>query len=451
MKTLLMVPPFYRLLGGHNNWVNLGPAYLAATLDRNGHEVKVYNADHVSGGKDLNLREVFEGNRIYRGIMGDPDHPLWDEIMRTVVSFEPDLVGISINFTMIAKATAKFTERIKAWRPGVKIIVGGPHATIAPEETLSDPHVDYLARREGERTLLELVEGRPPEEILGLSFRAPDGRIRHNADRPLIENLDEVPFPKLELQLIPIPDPRDNFGVIATSRGCPLNCIFCASPALWCGRVRYRSVENVMGEILDRRDRYGVDKYYFNDDNFNLDRKRTIRLCEEIIRSGLDITWICEAQLSAFTPPVLAAMRAAGCKRVKLGVESGSDRILKLMRKGTTKALIRRIVGMIRDAGIDYTIYALIGMPTETREEMLETYHFIEELDPSYVSLSVASPQYGTPLFDMMQEYGIRFTKDDWLEHFHQSYRTVLNANVDQEIIDLFLAYNERRGFQRTI
>lgn len=446
-----MVPPFYRFLGGHNNWVTLGTAYLGATLDKHGHEVTIYNADHVTGGKDLNLREVFEGNRIYRDIMADSDHPLWREIMEQVQAYEPDLVGISINFTMIAKAATKITGMIKRWNPDAKIIVGGPHATIAPDETLSDPSIDYLARREGEETLLELVKGTPPEDISGLSYRTADGRIRHNEDRPLIENLDEVPFPKLELQWIPISDANENFGVIATSRGCPLNCIFCTSPTLWCRRVRYRSVGNVIKEIQDRLNRHGVAKFYFNDDNFNLDRKRTIRLCEGIIKAGLNIEWICEAQLNTFTPEVLAAMKAAGCKRVKLGVESGNDRILKLMRKGTTKAFVRKIVGMIRDAGIDYTIYALIGMPTETREEMMETYCFVEELDPSYVSLSVAAPQYGTALFDMMQEHNIHFTKDDWLEHFHQSYHTILNPNVDQDIINQFLALNERKGFRRTI
>jgi anaerobic magnesium-protoporphyrin IX monomethyl ester cyclase len=451
MKTLLIVPPFYRLLGGHNNWVILGPAYLGAVLDKHGHDVKIYNTDHVPNARDLNLREVFEGNRVYHSIMSDPGHPLWAEIIQRVQEYEPDLVGISINFTMIAKATSKIAGMIKKWNPKVKIVVGGPHATIAPGETLSDPNVDYLVRREGEYAMLELVQGNPAEGIPGLSYRSVDGRIRHNEERPLIENLDEIPFPKMSLQLIPITNPGENFGVIATSRGCPFACIFCTSPRLWDRRVRYRSVENVIQEIQDRLIRHGVSKYYFNDDNFNLDRKRTIRLCEGMIKARLEISWICEGQISAFTPEVLAAMKAAGCKRIKLGVESGNDRILKLMRKGTTKALIRKIVRMIRDAGIDYNIYALIGMPTETREEMLETYRFIEELDPSYISLSVASPHYGTELFEMMRAYNIPFTKEDWLEHFHQSYRTILNPNVDENIINHFLTFNDKKGFLRTI
>jgi anaerobic magnesium-protoporphyrin IX monomethyl ester cyclase len=170
-----------------------------------------------------------------------------------------------------------------------------------------------------------------------------------------------------------------------------------------------------------------------------------------MMATGLNLEWICEAQLKSFTREVVEAMRAAGCRRIKLGVESGCNRILKLMKKGTNKDMIRKVVRMIKDVGVEVTLYVLIGMPTETREEMMETYELMEELDPTYVSLSVASPQYGTPLFGMMQEMNIPFTKDDWLEHFHQSYSTILNPNVDEAIISKFLDLNERKGFRRTI
>ena len=147
----------------------------------------------------------------------------------------------------------------------------------------------------------------------------------------------------------------------------------------------------------------------------------------------------------------MEVMKAAGCKRVKLGIESGNDRILKMMKKGTSRQEIRAVVDLIKEVGIDLTIYILIGMPTETRAEMLETYSFVEELDPSYISLSVASPQYGTELFEMMREMNINFSKNDWLEHFHQSYATILNSEVDEVIINKFLSLDEKKGFARSI
>lgn len=451
MKILLIISPFYRLLGGRNNWVNLGPAYIASLLAKYGHEVKVYNTDQVNDGKDLNLREVFEGNRIYTQIMADDNHSLWKEILGTVKEYNPDIVGMSINFTMIAKAACKIAGFIKQWNSKVTIVAGGPHVTVAPQDILKDENIDLIVRNEGEYTMLELAEGKDVRKIQGLSYKDSEGNFIHNKERPLIENLDEFPFPRLELQLKKIPNHENNFGVMATSRGCPFKCIFCASPAIWKNKVRYRSVPNVIDEIKWRYNEYGIKKYYFSDDNFNLDKKRTIQLCREIVNNKLDIEWICEAQTKGFTREVLEVMKAAGCKRVKLGIESGSDRILKLMRKGTTKKEIREAVRLIKDVDIDITAYILIGMLTETKAEMMETYDFVKELDPSYISLSVASPQYGTELFEMMQKMNINFTKDDWLEHFHQSYSTVLNKEINEEIIKKFLQLNEQKGFARSI
>lgn len=451
MRTLLIIPPFYRLLGGCNNWVNLGPAYIGAILDNHGFEVKIYNTDQVDNAKELNLREVFEGNNTAKSILNDGDHPLWREIIETVKDYEPDIVGISINFTMIAKAGLKIAELIKQWNPIIKVVVGGPHASVVPNETLSDENIDFLVRYEGEYTMLEFIQGKDIASIEGLSYKDSSGRIIHNADRKFIEDLDKIPFPKLELQLKKIPDPKNNFGVITTSRGCPFSCVFCISPKLWGKNVRFRSINNVTEEIKGRYYNYGTKKYYFSDDNFNLERERAIMLCREIIKNNIDIEWSCEAQIRNLSKDVLVAMKDAGCKRIKLGVESGNDRILKIMKKGTTKEQIRKVVELIKEVGIDITVYTLIGMPTETMDEMLETYYFIEELNPSYVSLSVASPQYGSELFDIMQDGGISFSKRDWLEHFHQSYKTVLNSEVNKDIIDKFLSFNEEKGFARTI
>jgi radical SAM superfamily enzyme YgiQ (UPF0313 family) len=451
MKVLLITPPFYRLLGGHNNWVSLGVSYIGAVLVNNGFEVKIYNADHVDNAKELNLREVFEGSKIAKSILNDDNHPIWEEIIETVKGYNPDIVGISINFSMIAKSGLKIAELIKQWNPNVKIVVGGPHASILPDETLSDKNIDFLVRHEGEYAMLELLQGKDIVSIEGLSYKDRDGRIIHNEDRKFIEDLDSLPFSKLELQLKEISDPENNFGIMATSRGCPFSCVFCTSPKLWGKKVRFRSISNVIEEIKWRYYNYGVKKYYFSDDNFNLERERAIMLCREIIKSNIDIKWSCEVQIRNLPKDLLEAMKDAGCKRIKLGVESASDRILKLMKKETTREQIKKVVKLIKGVGIDITTYVLIGMPTETVNEMLETYYFIEELDPAYLSLSIASPQYGTELFNMMQERGISFSKKDWFEHFHQSYKTVLNSNVNKDIIDKFLSFNEKKGFARTI
>jgi len=451
MRTLLIVPPFYRMLGGRNNWVHLGLGYLSSMLHQNGYETKVYNTDYVEDGRDMNLREVFEGKSFYNEIMKNNEYPLWQEILNEIKAYSPDIIGFTINFTMTAKIVERLADMVKAWNPDVKIVIGGPHVTILPELTLRHKSFDYAIEYEGEYTFLELIQNKNVEDIKGLSFKDFQGNIYHNPNRGLIKDLNVLPFPDINLQLKKVADPNENYGVIAASRGCPFNCIFCTSPAIWNKKVRFRSVENVIKEIKHKYYNYGVRKYYFSDDNFNLNKKYTIDLCNQIIENNLNIEWICEAQLKSFDRDVLDVMKAAGCKRVKLGIESGNDRILKLMKKGTTKEQIIEIVKLIKNVGINITAYFLIGMPTETKEEMLETYYFAEEIDPEYISLSVASPQYGTPLFSMMQDMGIQYTVEDWLEHFHQSYSTILNDNVTKDIIDKFLSINERKGFARTI
>lgn len=451
MRTLLIIPPFYRMLGGRNNWVHLGVGYLSSMLHQNGIEVKVYNTDYVEDGKDLNLRDVFRGKSIYDEIINDTSHPLWQEIMGEIEAYNPDIIGFTINFTMTAKIVERLASLVKSWNPGIKVIVGGPHVTILSEFTLRHECFDYAIRYEGEYTLLDIVQGKNIKEIEGVSYRDSNGKICENPDRALIQNLDDLPFPDINLQLKKVTNPLDNFGVIATSRGCSLKCTFCSSPSIWNKSVRFRSVDNVINEIKSRYFGYGVRKYYFSDDNFNINKKYTLDLCNQIIVNKLDIEWICEAQLKAFNREILEAMKAAGCKRVKLGIESGNNRILKLMKKNTTKEEIRNVVKLVKEVGIEITAYFLIGMPTETRDEMLETYDFAEELDLAYLSLSIASPQYGTPLFSTMQDMGVPFTVEDWLEHFHQSYKTVLNDEVTEDIIEKFLNYNENKGFTRTI
>ena len=173
-------------------------------------------------------------------------------------------------------------------------------------------------------------------------------------------------------------------------------------------------------------------------------------LCNEMKELTFKIEWICEAQLGSFTRSILRLMKEAGCVRVKLGIESGTDRILKLMNKPFTKKIIREKVALVNDVGIECTAYALIGMPTETKEEMLETYRFIEDLDPKYISLSVAAPQPRTSLFEQAKEQGI-ISEEDFFKRSHQSFSSSLNSEVDDEVINKFIAFNEKKGYARSI
>ena len=456
MKVLLIVPPFYRLWGGHNNWVMLGTGYVAAELKQRGYDVKVYNADHVENGTEINLRQVFSGT-VDGGhrLAGHPKHAIWREIQRTVESCDPDVVGISVNYVTVVPVANRIAQNIKKWRMEVPVIYGGNNVTLMPEYSVAHDAVDFGITFEGEYPMVNLMDqfsGRfgllDPTDIPNLVWK--DGKHVHvNEPRQLIEDLDALPFPELENQLVPLKD-VNNFGVVVTSRGCPYGCTFCSSPALWERRVRFRSVVNVVDEMEWRNKEYGVNRFYVNDDNFNIRRKRTIDLCEMMTKRVPDVEWICEAQLRNFDEQTLWAMKAAGCVRVKLGVESGNDRVLQLMKKPFDLATIREKIELVKRVGIPMTIYALIGYPTETREEMLETLRLMEWADPEYVSLSVAAPQPRTPLYDYAVEHGL-WMEEDFFNRSHQSYRSALNPNVDQGIIDLFLDFNEKKNYARKV
>jgi len=210
-------------------------------------------------------------------------------------------------------------------------------------------------------------------------------------------------------------------------------------------KIRFRSAENVIEEIKYRHDTYGVRKFYFSDDNFNINREYALSLCNAIIESDLDISWICEARVIPLDEQLVTQMKAAGCKRVKLGVESGNDRILRLMKKGITVNQVRKAANLLRKVGLPYTFYALIGMPTETREEMIDTLNLCKDLDPDWCSLSIATPQVGTELYEMMQHMGVRFPEDEDELFFHQGAKALLNENVTGDIVNEFLDLNRNK------
>ena len=445
-KVLLLVPPFYRLMGGRNNWIHLGLSYVGSVLSKYGYKVKIYNADYSSQEKDANLRGIFNAHDRYKEVVNDLYHPIWQEISETVKRYSPELLGITITFSATLKSVENIARMVKRYDKDVKVVVGGPHATLAPDETLKSGPFDYLVRGEGEYTLLELVQGKELTDIDGLSYKNNHGRIVHNPDRMSIENLDELPFPDPYLQLIPLGDMNENFGVCATSRGCQKRCVFCSSPRLWGRKIRRCSVRSVIAEIGQRYHDYGVKRFYFSDDNFNLDANYAKELCHAIMDNNLKIQFLCEASIVPFDQELMELLRKAGCIRLKFGMESGSDRILKLMKKGITTAQIRKTCSLAKQASIPYTLYVMIGMPSETPAEMRQTLDLAREMDADYVSLSVATPQIGTQLYKMALAQGVDIPSESWESFYHQSRGTVLNSNVTPSLIEEFLALNEQKG-----
>jgi anaerobic magnesium-protoporphyrin IX monomethyl ester cyclase len=439
-KVLLIAPPFYRLLGSRNNWLSLGLHYIAAVLNAHGHYVRVYNADAAGKIDEANLATLFQENVSLQNAINVDDHPIWREVLSVVRNYDPDLVGITVTFSLAWKIVSKIANMIKNWNPEVMIAVGGAHATLAPDDIIKTGNIDFLVRGEGEYTMLELVEGGPIPEIEGLSWKTVNGGIVHNPPRKMIENLDELPFPDYELDLVQI-DPKADYITIASSRGCSHHCVYCSSPKIWGRTVRFRSVENVIEEIKYRYYKYGVRRLHFVDDTFNFSRRYVKDLCSKIVSNNLNVSWSCDSRINLLDEDTLKMMKSAGCRRLKLGVESGSDRVLKMITKGTTVNQIKEKIKIVKKVGIRFTAYIMLGFPTETREEMMASYNLCKELNPDWVSLSIATPWIGTELYDMVQRQGITIPADELL--FHQSSQSFINKNVTEDIVQKFLELNK--------
>ena len=442
-KILLINPPFYRLMNSHFNGLSLGLCYIASVLRNNGHYVKIYNADYLDERRYANQIEIFQNYENYKHILQNPEHEIWDEIRHVIKSFSPDIVGITA-LTGTCKSAENIAKISKQISSGIVVVSGGVHPTLLPDETIRNECFDFVIRGEGEQTFLELANGMKKEVILGLTYRDDMGNIIHNSRRGSIEDLDTIPFPAKDLYLN---DTKDmDYGYIITGRGCPFECTYCASKKIWNRQTRFRSEQNVVDEIKHVYHTFDTKSIYFIDDTFTLNKKRAKRICQMIIDEGLDIEWICDTRVDTLDKELLHLMKKAGCVRIKIGVESGSERILKKIKKGITKEQIRFAVSLIRDVGIDLTIYLMIGFPTETDNEVQETITFARELDPEYYSLSILAPYPGTEIYDDVIRSGVTLPKEHWEYFFHQSKDMILSLNIDEKTVNDFLSLNDDAG-----
>lgn len=439
-KILLISPPFYRLMGSHHDGIHLGLCYIASVLDKAGYEVKIYNADFFDSDRFLDQKGLFENYENYKSILNHLDHPIWQEAKENIKQFNPGIVGIQM-YTGAYKSSKNIATISKEINPEIVIVAGGTHPTIEPEGTLKDGPYDYLIRGEGEYSFLDLIKGKRKEKILGLSFKAKNGEIIHNPDRGFIEDIDTIPFPSRDLFLNG--SEKIDRSAIITSRGCPFQCTYCVSPKIWRLKVRYRSIENVLKELEYIYRKYNLHLIRFQDDTFTLNKNRVKAICTGILERGLKFEWVCDTRVDRLDREILALMKKAGCIRVKIGVESGSDEILSKVNKGFNKSQIKKAVSAIKAVGIPLTVYLMVGFHSETNKQVKETINFAKEIGADYYSLSIVSPYYGTQMYQELEENGYKFNKSHWEYFYHQSNDMILNTKIDPVLIEEFFALND--------
>jgi anaerobic magnesium-protoporphyrin IX monomethyl ester cyclase len=310
----LVNPPPLKGVYRHQLYLPIGLAYLAAVLEKNGYEVTVIDCPAL----EIDLKQL----------------------KTKLASINPDVVGITsmtptIQSALLSAATAKEAC------PDAMVVLGGPHATFMDEQVLNEEEaVDVVVRGEGEETLLELAKtvSNPKglNRIQGITFRN-NGQTVRTPTRPFIKNLDELPRPAYKH--FPLEKYR-LFGrrmlPILTSRGCPSQCSFCTTARMFGKAFRARNPKNIVDELAWLRDVHGADAFSFYDDTFTLDKKRALKICEEIRNREIGLPWDCQTRVSVVSEEILLKMREANCQQVFFGVESGCQKILDAVHKGTT-------------------------------------------------------------------------------------------------------------------
>ncbi len=323
--------------------------------------------------------------------------------------FRPDFLLVNVAMPTLENDlnSIKIAKEIL---PKVKTIAKGATFLTFSKKIMEDnPSIDMVIRGEAEYTLKEILENKPYQEILGLSYRDID-LVKENENRPFIENLDELPFParhRVDNSIYRRPDNGKVQATIKVSRGCPYHCFFCLATPTQGSKVRKRSAENIIAEIKECVEKYHITNFLFWSDIFDIDRDWTINLCKKIIDSGLKITWSSNTRADTADYEMAKIMYESGCRLVSIGVESGSQYMLDKMGKNITLSDVRKTVAFFKKAGIRIYNYFVIGLPWETEETVEDTIKFAIELDSDFISFYTATPLPGTKFYDYVKENGL--------------------------------------------
>lgn len=448
MNILLINPPFHRLIGMEDSYFPIGLGYLASSLDKAGFYVKIYNAENareslLSSWSDNNINaKLLDQHKFYKTSLKNKYYYVWSEVIQIIDEYVPDVVGITA-------MTPKFSSALmiasicKNKNKDCYVVMGGPHPTIQPDETLANEYVDFVIRGEGERSIVELCKTLDDKNLMnlkniaGLSYKE-NNTIKHNQNRELIEKLDDLSFPARELCINPDLYLPQAMGHLTGSRGCPYRCGFCGAQQMWTRKVRFRSIDNFLSEIKQIVEKYQINDFYFWDDSFTVNRKRIINLCERL-KDEFNINWGCTTRVNLLDEELLKSMKSAGCWSIDIGIESGSARILQLIKKDITIDQILDAVSIIKKNNIMCNAFFMVGFPEENEEDIRQTINLMKNLDVSRIAFSIFTPYPGCELYEKAENLGLVSKNQDWGELSHHSPNNYFMKNIDRDRFDILV------------
>lgn len=391
MKILLINPPT-GIQEGFPNAVAVpyGLLFIASVLERAGHKVTIYD-------ENVDIRSLEE-----------------------LMSFNPAVVGFSVLTGPSILRAVQLSQNIKQKNPSIKIIWGGVHASLLPEQTIQNDYIDYIVIGEGEVTILGLIQyienlstiSIPLERIQGLCYKK-DGKIIRQDRTEFINDLEEeLPDPVWHLidvkKYIRLDKESNLYRInLCTSRGCPYNCAFCYNQAFNKNR-KYAafSAERIIRWIEYFKENYGIEYFKFWEDNFTVDRRRLRDFCRLLLDNKLNIKWECESRPD-LKDADLELMANSGCNIVEFGIESGSPKILKFIQKGINLEKVEHICNRCREIGLKVGLYFMVGIPTETIEDFKLTLSLIKRLNYFGIEYMFYRPYPGTQLYEYSVDKGL--------------------------------------------
>ena len=396
-------------------WPPISLATIASILEENGFECKI--RDCIVEGIDLkNL--VAQAREFYPEMM----------IVNTATG--------SIIYDLNA------VEELKKTLPQSKIFVIGIHPTALPEDTLKlCPSLDGVIRGEPEYVALSLSDQlsrkRDWREVPGVSWR--EGLFFHHNPSPPYLDLDKIPFPAWHLikrELYQMPIMGKPFLMLGVSRGCPYQCIFCADATYYGKKLRLKSPKKIVRELDWARTKFGVEDFLFWAESSTLNPKWTMEMAEEIIKSGLKVRFVINSRPDQVSLELLKKLKQAGCWMVGYGLESGSEKILKLMNKGISLEDNKNAVRWAKEAGLAVTGHFVLGFPGETLQTMEDTLKFALSEPIDFAQFYCVVPFPGSRLYELAKRQGWIIT-DDW-SRFEQNYCVLSTPELKAEEVEQF-------------
>ena len=386
MARILLVVPGSKTFYGEPRYPACGISMIGAVLLKAGHQVHAL---------DMRFSKISD-----------------DNLMEEIHTFQPRIVGFTVTNWDVLESV-RLAGKIRSVLPDLTVIFGGPQPSLCPIETVQYPGVDTVVRGEGEMTILELVEALEKRgslsEIAGLAYRDSNGQPVLTDDRPLIENISQLPWPAYELfDLLAYQAAGEMRLGITSTRGCPYGCTFCVGRKVMGRRIRCRRPTDVVTEMTHWHRTFGITHFCFVEDNFMGRPKHCTELLEELERARLPITYSLEVGVRAdsLTKSICEHLKKSGCTTVAIGIESVDREVLKLVNKGEDLEAITHGIRAAKAAGLFVKGYFIVGLPGDTKEKVEEAvaYACREKIDMPRFALAQAFPH--TELADWVAEHG---------------------------------------------